>query len=113
MLVRFSIEEVAAGVVARLMRDLMPLALQVHKPDDVGVFSSDLGSQHGKCVYFSPGAVKAFASALEKLPAHPCDSPSLETLSLLYGARECLPPATKRLDDRDSPRVLRHEELIE
>jgi hypothetical protein len=106
-------EEVAAGVVARLMRDLMPLALQVHKPDDVGVFSADLGSQNGKCVYFSPGAVKAFASALEKLPARSCDPPSLETLSLLYGARECLPPAAKHPGDPEPPRILRVEELIE
>jgi hypothetical protein len=113
MLVRFSMEEVAAGVVARLMRDLMPLALQVHKPDDVGVFGSDLGSQDGKCVYFSPGAVKAFAPALERLPARRCDPPSLETLSLLYGACECLPSAAKRPGDPDSPRILRVEELIE
>jgi hypothetical protein len=113
MLVRFSMEEVAAGGVARLMRDLMPLALQVHKPDDVGVFGSDLGSQHGKCVYFSPGAVKAFAPALQKLAAHRCDPPNLETLSLLYGACECLPSAAKRLGNPESVRILRLEELIE
>lgn len=113
MLVRFSMEEVAAGVVARLMRDLMPLALQVHKPDDVGVFSADLGSQQGKSVYFSPGAAKAFASALEKLPARQCDPPNLETLSLLYGGRECLPPAANRLGNPESPRILRRDELIE
>ena len=70
MLVRFSMEEVAAGVVARLMRDLMPLALEIRKPDDVGVFSAELDSRR-KCVYFSPGAVKAFAPALGKLPAEP------------------------------------------
>jgi hypothetical protein len=113
MVVRFSTEEVSSGVIARLMRDLMPLALQVHKPDDVGVFSSDLGSQHGKCVYFSPGAVKVFASALEKLPVRPCDPPSLETLSLLYGASECLPSPVKPVGEAESPRILRVEELVE
>ena len=83
--------EVAAGVIGRLMRDLMPLALEVRNFDDVGVFSSELGFQLGKCVYFSPGAVKAFASALAQLPAEECDTPTPEALSLLYGAYECLP----------------------
>ncbi len=112
MLVRFSMGEVAAGVVARLMRDLMPLALEVRRPEEVGVFSLDLGSE-GKCVYFSPGAAKAFASALAKLPAERCDSPNPEALLLLYGGRECLPPPAKRLDAGESPRILRVEELIE
>jgi hypothetical protein len=112
MLVRFSTDEIAAGVVARLMGDLMPLALEVRNPDDVGVFSSELDSP-GKRVYFSPGAVKAFASALGKLPAEQCDPPDPETLSLLYGACECLPRPAKRLGDVESPRILRLEELIE
>jgi hypothetical protein len=112
MLVRFSTDEIAAGVVARLMRDLMPLALEVRNPDDVGVFSSELDSP-GKRVYFSPGAVKAFASALGKLRAERCDPPDPETLSLLYGACECLPRPAKRLGDVESPRILRLEELIE
>jgi hypothetical protein len=75
------------------MRDLMPLALEVRNLDDIGVFSSELGSQLGRCVYFSLGAVKAFAAALAKLPAEECDSPTPEVLSLLYGAYECLPAA--------------------
>jgi hypothetical protein len=93
MRVRFSMNEVAAGVVGRLMRDLMPLALEVRNFGDVGVFSSELGSQLGRCVYFSPGAVKAFAAALAQLPAEECDSPSPEALSLLYGAYESLAAA--------------------
>jgi hypothetical protein len=88
--VRFSIQEVASGVIARLIRDLIPLSLGIRDFDDVGVFSSDLGSQ-GKCVYFSPGAVKAFGAALARLPIEKCDWPNTETLLLLYGARECLP----------------------
>jgi len=112
MVVRFSAGEVAGGVIARLMRDLMPLALEVRKHDDVGVFSAKLGSD-GKYVYFSPGAVTAFASALAKLSSEPCDSPNPKTLSLLYGARECLPPRAERLSDVEAPRVLRVEELIE
>ena len=111
MLVRFSTGEVTTGVIARLMRDLLPLALEVRNSDDVGVFSSELDSG-GKCVYFSPGAMKAFASALAKLPAEQCDRPNPETLSLLYGASECLPPRAKRLEDVESPRILRLEELI-
>ena len=112
MLVRFSSEEVAAGVIARLMRDLMPLALEVRNYDDVGVFSSELVSRE-RGVYFSPGAAKAFASALAKLRAEQCDSPNPAALQLLYGARECLPPPDKQLGDVESPRVLRIDELIE
>ena len=104
--------EVAAGFIARLMRDLMPLALGVRRHDEVGVFSSDLGSE-GKCVYFSPGAVKAFAPALAKLPGEQCDSPNCQALSLLYGARECLSPSDGRRSDVEPPRVLRVDELIE
>jgi hypothetical protein len=112
MLVRFSSAEVAAGVVARLMRDLMPLALEVRNYDGVGVFCSALGSRE-KGVYFSPGAAKAFASALANLRVERCDSPNPEALQLLYGAPQCLPRQDKPLDDVDSPRVLRVEELIE
>jgi hypothetical protein len=112
MLIRFSAVEVVGGIVARLMRDLMPLALEVRKHDEVGVFSADLGSE-GKCVYFSPSAVKAFAPALAKLSSEPCDSPNPKTLSLLYGARECLPAPDERLSDVESPRVLSVEELID
>jgi hypothetical protein len=113
LLVRFSMDEVATRVVARLMRDLLPLALQVHDLDDVGVFSSERNSQGKRVVYFSPGAVKAFASALGKLPAERCDPPNPEKLLLLYGTRECLPPPAKRLGDVQSPRILGSEELIE
>src|SRR5262249_55079855 len=98
MLIRFSAGEGAGGVIARLMRDLMPLALEVRKHDDVGVFGADLGSE-GKWVYFSPGAVKAFAPLLAKRSSEPCDSPNPKRLSLLYGARECLPPPDERLGD--------------
>jgi hypothetical protein len=112
VVVRFSVGEVAAGLIARLMRDLMPLALEVRRHDEVGVFSLDLGSE-GKCVYFSPGAVKAFAPALAKLRNERCDSPSPQALSLLYGARECLRPSDERRNDVESPRVLRVDELIE
>ena len=110
MLVRFSRQEVAAGVVARLMRDLMPLALEVRDLDDVGVFSSELDSR-GKCVYFSPGVTTACASILAKLPAEQCDRPNPETLSLLYGASECLRRG-QRLGDVEPPRILRLEELM-
>ncbi len=112
MLVRFSVGEVAAGGIARLMRELMPLALEIRKQDDVGVFSSDLGSE-GKCVYFSPGAVNAFAPALAKLRGEPCDSPNPQALSLLYGACECLPPPDVRPSEEESLRVLRVEERID
>jgi hypothetical protein len=112
MLVRFSVGEVAAGGIARLMRELMPLALEIRKQDDVGVFGSDLGSE-GKCVYFSPGAAKAFAAALAKLRGEPCDSPNPQALSLLYGACECLPPPDVRPSEAESLRVLRVEERID
>ena len=112
VVVRFSVGEVAAGFIARLMRDLMPLALEVRRHDEVGVFSADLGSE-GKCVYFSPGAVKAFAPALAKLPSEHCDSPNPRALALLYGARECLAPSDEGRNDVESPRVLRVDERIE
>jgi hypothetical protein len=94
------------------MRDLMPLALEVRKHDDVGVFAADSGSD-GKRVYFSPGAVKAFAPALAELSSEPCDPPSANALSLLYGARECLPPSAERVSEMQAPRVLGVKELIE
>ena len=87
-LVRFSLKEVADGVATRLLRDFMSLALEDLR--EIGVFSSELGFQ-GKCLYFSPCAAKAFASALAKLPIELCDPPNPETLLCLYGVAECLP----------------------
>ena len=110
--IRFSAAEVAAGLIARMMRDLLPLALELHRQDDVGVFSSDLGSD-GKRVYFSPGAVKAFAAAIAKLPSELCASPDPQALSLLYGARECLSTPAGPRSDVEPPRVLRVDELVE
>jgi hypothetical protein len=91
-LVRFSLKEVADGVAAQLLRDIMSLAPQDLR--EIGVFSSELGFQ-GKCFYFSPCAAKAFASALAKLPIELCDPPNPETLLCLYGAAECFPPPDK------------------
>jgi len=87
-LVRFSLNEVEDGVATRLLRDFMSLSLEDLR--EIGVFSSELGFQ-GKCLYFSPCAAKAFASALAKLPIEPCDPPNPETLLCLYGTAECLP----------------------
>lgn len=88
ILVHFSLKEVADGVSTRVLRDFISLALEDLR--EIGVFSSELGFQ-GKCLYFSPGAAKAFASALSKLPVEPCEPPKPETVLCLYGAAECLP----------------------
>jgi hypothetical protein len=97
-LIRFSREEVAGGLVPRLMRELLPLTLQIHDHAGVGVFIEKVDGG-GRAVYFSPGATTAFAPALAKLPAEHCDPPNPETVSVLYGARECL--------DVQPPRILR------
>jgi hypothetical protein len=78
MCVRLSTEKVAEAV-ARLMNDLLSLVFIRHD-DEVGVWfdSSE------KCVYFSPGAIAAFAPALARLRFEQCDQPNLENLSLLY-----------------------------
>jgi hypothetical protein len=94
-LVRFSLNEVTDGVVTRLMSDLMSIALEDLR--EVGVFSSELTTQ-GQCLYFSPGAATAFASALTELPIERCDPPSAETPLCLYGAAECLPPSDGRVE---------------
>jgi hypothetical protein len=73
----------------------MSLALEDLR--EIGVFSSELGFQ-GKCLYFSPGAAKAFAAALAKLPTEPCGPPNPETLLCLYGTPECLSPADERVE---------------
>jgi len=86
-LVRFSLEEVAAGVPTRLLRDFMSLALEDLR--EIGVFSSEL-SFEGKCLYFSPCATREFASVLTKLQFELCDPPNPERLLCLYGAAECV-----------------------
>jgi hypothetical protein len=112
-LVRFSLNEVADGVVTRILRDVMSLALQDLR--EIGVFSSELTFQ-GKCLYFSPCAAKAFASALAELPTERCDPPNSETLLCLYGAAECLPMPDERVECRiaaDPPPAGRMAELVE
>ena len=81
-------------VPTRLLRDFMSLALQDLR--EIGVFSSEVGLE-GKCLYFSPCAAKAFASALGKLRIELCNPPNREKLLCLYGAAECLPVLDKRV----------------
>ena len=112
-LVRFSLKEVADGVATQLMRDIMCLALQDLR--EIGVFSSELTVQ-GKCLYFSPCAAKAFASALAKLPIERCDPPNSETLLCLYGAAEYLPLPDERVERgiaADPPSAGQVAELVE
>jgi hypothetical protein len=78
MRVNFSTEKVVREAVARLMNNLLSLAIR--HDDEVGVW---LDSSE-KCVYFSPGATAAFAAVLTRLSLEQCNQPNLENLSLLY-----------------------------